>query len=140
MTRIAILRALAPIVVAIVAWFPLRSQEPQVFRSAANGVSVDVTVRDRSRRGVPGLTAADFSLTDNGVPQEIANVSFGQLPIDVTVALDVSYSVNGVLLERLRTGVVQLMGDLTAKDRLKLMLFNSPCPVAPNPGGTISLT
>jgi len=86
---------------------------------------VDVTVRDRGRRTVMGLTAADFTVTDNGVPQEIASVSFGQLPIDVTVALDVSYSVTGLMLERLRAGVVQLMSDLTQQDRLKLMLFNS---------------
>ena len=111
--------------VIVAAGVSARMQEPQVFRSGTNAVAVDVTVRDRGRRTVMGLTAADFTVTDNGVPQEIASVSFGQLPIDVTVALDVSYSVTGLMLERLRAGVVQLMSDLTQQDRLKLMLFNS---------------
>jgi len=47
------------------------------------------------------------------------------MPIDVTVALDISFSVNGLMLERLRSGVVTLMRDLAPEDRLKLMLFNS---------------
>ncbi len=40
------------------------------------------------------------------------------------MALDVSYSVTGTLLDRLRRGVVQLMDDLGPEDRLKLILFN----------------
>ena len=118
-------RLVAVVAVAVAAGVSARMQEPQVFRSGANAVAVDVTVRDRSRRIVTGLTAADFTITDNGVAQEIANVSFGKLPIDVTIALDVSYSVTGLMLDRLRAGVVQLMADLTPQDRLKLMLFNS---------------
>ena len=99
---------------------------PQVptFRAEVNAVVVDVSVRDRSRRPVTNLRAADFHVTDNGVPQEVDNVSYGKLPIDVTVALDVSYSVTGSVLERLRRAVGQLMHDLGRQDRLKLMLFN----------------
>jgi VWFA-related protein len=51
-------------------------------------------------------------------------VSYGRVPIDITVALDVSYSVTGALLDRLRQAVVQLMRDLRPEDRLKLVLFN----------------
>jgi VWFA-related protein len=58
------------------------------------------------------------------VPQRVDDISYGRLPIDVTIALDVSYSVTGALLDRLRRGVVDLMRDLGAQDRLKLVLFN----------------
>ena len=102
-----------------------RSPQQATFRSAANAVAVDVTVRNRSRRAITDLTAADFQVFDNGVPQEVAQVSYGKLPIDVTVALDVSYSVTGALLDRLRRGVVQLMDDLGPEDRLRLVLFNT---------------
>src|SRR5262249_30695401 len=51
--------------------------------------------------------------------------TFGTLPIDITIALDVSDSVNGPMLERLRRAVVQLMHDMGPDDRLKLMLFHS---------------
>jgi VWFA-related protein len=95
-----------------------------VFRSTASAVSVDVTVRDRSRRSVTDLNAGDFQVYDNGVLQRIDAVSYGKLPIDVTVALDVSYSVTGRVLDQLRRGVVQLVRDLDRNDRLKLVLFN----------------
>ena len=65
-----------------------------------------------------------FEVFDNGVLQQVDDVSYGKLPIDVTVALDVSHSVSGNLLDRLRQGVVQLMRDLGRNDRLKLVLFN----------------
>ena len=100
------------------------ASQQRAFRSGTSAVAVDVSVRDRSRRPVIGLQAADFEIFDNGVRQDIADVSYGRLPIDVTVALDVSFSVTGALLDRLRRGVIQLMGDLGREDRLKLVLFN----------------
>lgn len=93
------------------------------FKSGVDAVSVDVSVRDGSKV-VTGLRAADFELFDNGVPQDVADVSFGRLPIDVTLALDVSFSVAGALLERLRQAVRQLMRDLRPGDRLRLIDFN----------------
>jgi VWFA-related protein len=95
------------------------------FRAAVSGVAVDAVVRDRTRRPITNLTAADFEVLDNGVPQDVASVSYGKVPIDVTVALDVSFSVTGALLNQLRRGVADLMGDLRSEDRLKLVLFNT---------------
>lgn len=104
-----------------------RSQDPAspqaVFRASADLVTVDVSVRSGTRV-VTGLTAKDFELVDNGVAQDISDVSFGKLPIDVTVALDVSYSVTGALFDRLRRAIVQMMSDLGKEDRLKLVAFN----------------
>ena len=94
--------------------------------TAANAVAVDVSVTEsgRTHRPITGLAASDFQVFDNGVPQQVDEVSYGKLPIDVTVALDVSHSVTGRLLDRLRHGVVQLIRDLGKEDRLKLVLFN----------------
>jgi VWFA-related protein len=100
------------------------AQDPQrSFRSAADAVSVEVSVR-RDKRSVAGLTAADFDVLDNGVAQKIDTVSYERLPIDVTVALDVSASVTGPVLEQLRRSVRQLQPDLGPRDRLKLVAFN----------------
>ena len=101
-----------------------QDQRPPTFRSGASAVAVDVTVVHRTRRPMTGLKAEDFEVLDNGIRQQVDDVSYGKLPIDVTVALDVSFSVTGALLDRLRRGVLQLMGDLGREDRLKLMLFN----------------
>ena len=99
-------------------------QQPPTFRSSTAAVVVDVSVSDRTGRPITGLKPADFELLDNGVAQEVHDISFGKLPIDVTVALDISHSVSGTLIERLRRAVGQLMDDLAPQDRLRLLLFN----------------
>ncbi len=93
------------------------------FTSSVDVVTVDVSARDGGKV-VTGLTAPDFIVLDNGVKQEITDVTYGKLPIDITVALDVSYSVTGLQLQRLRVAIGQLMHDLGKEDRLRLMLFN----------------
>ena len=99
-------------------------QEPAAtFRSAADIVSVEASVR-REKRPVAGLKITDFELLDNGVRQEISELSFERLPIDVTVVLDVSASVTGAVLDQLRQSIHQLKGDLGQRDRLKLVAFN----------------
>jgi Ca-activated chloride channel family protein len=103
---------------------PPAQQQAPVFRSTASAVRVDVSVRNASRRVIEGLTSADFALLDNGVAQQIDDVSFGKAPIDVTIGLDVSRSVAGPLLDRLRTAVMQLARDLRREDRLRLLAFN----------------
>jgi VWFA-related protein len=58
------------------------------------------------------------------VPQTITNVSADTLPIDMTVVLDVSFSVRGAPLARLENGVRALMSDLKKEDRLRLIAVN----------------
>jgi Ca-activated chloride channel family protein len=102
---------------------PAAQQPPPVFRASADVVSVEAAVR-RDRRPVTGLTAADFELFDNGVPQQITSLSYEKLPIDVTVVLDVSASVTGSVLDELRRALRQLRSDLGPQDRLRLLTFN----------------
>lgn len=94
------------------------------FRASADLVAVDVAVHLRGRP-VTGLSAADFELFDNGGPQPIVQVGYETLPIDVTVAFDASRSVSGSVLEDLRRSVRELTTDLLARDRLRLLTFNS---------------
>jgi len=98
-------------------------QDQPTFRARTDLVSVDVSVRNRGRP-VTGLEAKDFEIADNGVPQTVLDVSYEKVPIDVTVALDISQSVTGSLLDQLRRSVRELESDLRADDRLKLMTFN----------------
>jgi Ca-activated chloride channel homolog len=124
-------RVAVPIVMLLLAAFFARpgasaqdSAQPPTFRSGASAVTVDVSVRNARGGPITGLTANDFEVLDNGVPQQVDQVSYGRVPIDITVALDVSYSVTGQLLDQLRRAVTQLMRDLRPEDRLRLMLFN----------------
>ena len=100
------------------------AQQPQTtFRGRADSVAIDVSVR-RAGRPIPGLTVTDFEVRDNNVPQTVTDLSFEKLPIDVTIALDVSASVTEDLLARLRQAVRQLTAGLTEQDRLKVIAFN----------------
>jgi VWFA-related protein len=99
-------------------------QEPRAtFRAGVDAVAVEASVR-RGNRPVTGLKIADFQLLDNGVPQQISELNYERLPIDVTVLLDVSASVTGPVLDQLRQSVRQLKADLGPRDRLKLVAFN----------------
>jgi Ca-activated chloride channel family protein len=99
------------------------SAQQLVFRAAADAVRIDVSVR-RNGRSVSGLRPDDFEVTDNGVAQSVSDLSFETGAIDVTVALDLSRSVSGDTLGRLRRGVDQLRSRLRPADRLKLVTFN----------------
>ena len=98
-------------------------EPPAVFRASADVVSVDAAVQ-RDRRPVTGLKPADFELFDNGVPQEIADLAYERLPIDVTLVLDVSASVTGPVLDELGRALRQVRADLLPSDRLRLLIFN----------------
>lgn len=50
-------------------------QAPQApFRASTVTVEVDVIVRDRNGRFVPGLTPADFEVTEDGAPQRVHSI------------------------------------------------------------------
>ena len=103
---------------------PVPRQEPTAtFRASADVVAVEAAVR-REKRPVTGLKISDFELLDNGVPQQISDLNYARLPIDVTVVLDVSASVTGSVLDQLRQSVRRLKADLGPRDRLKLVAFN----------------
>jgi VWFA-related protein len=108
--------AAAALVVSATAAMP---QDP-VFRSSVEGVLVTVSVR-QGNQPVSGLTADDFELTDKGVPQQIASLSYESLPIDVTLLLDVSNSVLGRRLERLKRSVLETATLLRPDDRMRLI-------------------
>jgi VWFA-related protein len=97
-----------------------QAQQPPVFRTSVLGVNVNVSVR-KGNAPVQGLTAADFELTDNGVPQAISAVSLETLPVDITLLLDVSRSVEGQRLDRLKYGVLETAKLLARDDRLRLI-------------------
>jgi VWFA-related protein len=78
-------RPLFRVVVALALAMPLTAQQPQpqpppVFRSGAQLTVETVTVKDKSGRPIEGLTAKDFSITEDGVPQTISFVEFQRVP------------------------------------------------------------
>lgn len=95
------------------------AQQP-VYRSGADAVSITVSVRNQGR-AVLNLSADDFVLTDNGKAQKLSSVSVEALPIDVTLLLDVSGSVSGARLDRLKSSVVETAKLMRPVDRVRLI-------------------
>ena len=72
----------------------LQAQAPPprpVFRGGTDLVQVDVSVLDKKRQPVRGLTAADFSIFEDGQPREIQAFTEVHLPDRVT-AQDASWT------------------------------------------------
>jgi VWFA-related protein len=95
----------------------------QTFRSGVDGVVTPLSVRS-GNKPVGGLTAADFELRDNGVVQALQHVSAEKIPIDVTLLLDLSSSVDGPMLQRLKTAVADTAALLRPDDRIRLVAIS----------------
>jgi VWFA-related protein len=93
------------------------------FSSRIDAVRVDVLVTD-ANGPVRGLGPADFEIRDNGVLQQIDLVSFEQIPLNVVLALDMSDSVAGDRLDRLRAAGAAILGGLEAGDQAALVTFS----------------
>ena len=95
------------------------SARQTTFRSTTTMVSVSVSVK-RGNSVVANLGAADFALTDNGVPQTVTAVSIESVPIDVTLFLDTSGSTAGKL-DEMRHDVQSILELLRPGDRFRLL-------------------
>jgi hypothetical protein len=98
------------------------AQAPMRFTSGTAAVRVDVLVT-AGNRPVMGLKASDFELRDNGVLQQIRDVSQETLPLNLFCVLDVSGSVDGQPLIRLKEATSALFGTLRDRDRAALLTF-----------------
>jgi VWFA-related protein len=93
------------------------------FTSRVESVRVDVLVTTNGRP-VEGLTADDFEVRDNGAAQQVQMIGAGTLPLDVTLALDMSSSLEPERLAALRRAGNLLLNGLTAEDRAGLLTFS----------------
>ena len=97
-------------------------QQP-TFRAFADVVSVDVSVKT-GRVPVAGLTTADFEVLDNGVAQQLDAVSIEAVPIDVTLAVDLSGSVVPNV-KAFKSDVEKFVAMLRPADRVRIVSFSS---------------
>lgn len=98
------------------------AQRP-TFSSRVEAVRVDVLVTNRGRP-VQGLTAADFEVRDNGVPQQVDLITPDEVPLNVVMALDISGSLTADRREDLRHAGEALLDALASRDRAALVTFN----------------
>lgn len=100
----------------------LGAQTP-VFSAGVDGVRIDALVTANGRP-VPDLGPGDFEVRDNGVRQTVDLVRLGDVPLNVVLTFDLSSSVDGPALERLKAAGGRLLDGLTAGDTAALVTFN----------------
>jgi VWFA-related protein len=101
---------------------PPPDQPTPLFRTRADIVRVDV-LATIGGRPIENLASEDFELSDNGVQQQAQLTSIDDLEIDVVLAVDVSTSVRGELLNTLRAAAGALVGALRPGDRAAIITF-----------------
>jgi Ca-activated chloride channel family protein len=94
-----------------------------VFRSGIEVVSLNVTVRDRTNRGVPDLSAADFSVFENGARQEIVEVSRRRLPLSLSFLVDTSGSMYNKL-DMAEAAAMEFVRQLGPSDKAAVIAFD----------------
>jgi Ca-activated chloride channel homolog len=99
------------------------AQTPSVLSSRVTLVRVDVAVT-RGGRAVQGLTAADFEVLDNGVPQQVAMVDPDAAPLSIHLVFDVSSSVAGAKLTHLIEAANGFLDALGPRDQAGLLTFS----------------
>ncbi len=93
------------------------------FRSDVSLVRVDVQVVDRNNRFVPGLTASDFVLREEGKVIPIRNFGREELPLDVLFLFDLSRSMRPHV-EAVAQAAKDALNVLGEDDRVAIMVFD----------------
>jgi VWFA-related protein len=109
--------------VALLVAAVLAQTQVPTFESRIDSVYVDVLVK-RGDAILSGLTAADFDVRDEAVPQRVSLVERDTIGIHAVLALDVSGSVRGQRLEDLKAAVRAFLSNLQDRDRVTLFAFN----------------
>jgi VWFA-related protein len=93
------------------------------FRAGTSIVSVLATVLDKDGRLVPDLAREDFTLLDNGKPQELIFFQNDVQPFTVVVMMDFSFSMNANL-KLLKAAAEQFVLRLLPADRAQVGAFS----------------
>jgi len=92
-------------------------------------VEVYATVTGEDGRAVKGLSASDFVVLENDVPQKITAFVDGDFPAAVALGVDRSFSMAGAPLTMARTAGKAFVGSLKPDDRAMLVSISGEVEV-----------
>jgi Ca-activated chloride channel family protein len=97
--------------------------DDQVIRVNVELVQLDAEVlQKKTGRPVGSLSKEDFELYEDGVRQQIAELSQGQLPLSVVLLFDLTASVQPVL-KPLAAGALEALQHLKPEDEVAVMVY-----------------
>jgi VWFA-related protein len=93
-----------------------------VFRSGTNLVPLNITVTDSTKQFVKGLTAADFSVFEDGVAQDVQFFEAAATPTDLIVLIDTSSSMSDKM-DVVHEAAIGFLKTMKAGDRGAVVAF-----------------
>ena len=107
------------------------AQQEPTYRTATKTVSLYVTVTDAAGRLVPDLARDDFTIYEDGVPQETTVFANEIQPIVIVMLLDRSSSV-ALEYRHVQAGAEEFVGHLLAADKARIGSFSQDIKVDPD--------
>lgn len=102
---------------------PQDPTDDPIIRVNVELVQVDAQVLEKKTgRAVGSLTKEDFQLYEDGVRQQIADISQNQLPLSVVLMFDLTFTVQPVL-KPLAAGALQALQHLKPEDEVAVMVY-----------------
>ena len=92
------------------------AQEGFRFRSGVELINVTATVTDDEGRFVSGLRQEDFTVYEDGEPQEVTHFSNERVPVSLGIALDTSGSMTPEKMSAARDAIDRFIYDLLGPD------------------------
>ena len=100
------------------------AQEPFVLNVDARNVSVNVTVMDAAGRPVTKLTRNDFTVFEDGVPQEIQKFESVEIPYNILMNVDCSGSTEADW-PFMKNAVDRFASKLRSQDKISVAQFGT---------------
>jgi Ca-activated chloride channel family protein len=102
----------------------LQKTPAPTFKVEVGLVTLGVTVRDQTGAPVRGLERQDFSILEDGVPQQIAQFGEENTPASIVLLLDMSSSMEGAQIAQAKSAAAGFLQRSGAADEIALVAFN----------------
>lgn len=129
--KISVNRLICPVMIAVFCiavvgqtLTPKPTEESEVIRVDTEMIDVPVVVSDRSGKPILDLKLNNFSLLENGKPQEITDFSATTAPFEVALLLDTSGSTRADI-DLIKRAAQVFIDSLRPGDKVAIMSFGS---------------
>jgi Ca-activated chloride channel homolog len=96
------------------------SDTPTVFRAGVDIVGLNVVVTDGQQKPVNGLNAEDFTVLEDGIPQQVSFFAASHVPLDLAILLDTSASMSDKL-KTVQDAAIGFAMRLRPSDRISVV-------------------
>ena len=108
------------------------AQDGGTFRSGVDLVSLNVIVTDNHDKFVRGLTQTDFSVFEDGIPQDVSFFAAADVPLDLAILLDASSSMSDKMAT-VQEAAVGFASHLRQGDRVTVVGIRDTAPIRKAP-------